>query len=352
MPDIPETMMAARLYEPGPVKIERVPTPQPAPGEVLIRIAACGVCGSDVHITVEKSQKLRKYPRTPGHEAAGTIALLGDGVSDYAVGDRVSIWPGQVCGECPACEAGDPNLCQSFKVCGYDYDGCYAQYVCIPTACLVPLDDRVNFEQGAILADAVSTPYYALAVRGGLQVGERVAIFGCGGLGIHGVQLAKMLGASQVIAVDVRPGALERAKARGADEVIQADQGSVHKRIREMTNGAGVDLAVELIGVEPAIEEAAQSLALRGRLVLVGIGKCRPRMPRIEPFVAFSQSILGSFGSRVEDLEALVKHAAEGRLDLSASITDRRPLEDLNDCLDALYTKRGDPVRIIIQPNA
>ena len=113
----------------------------------------------------------------------------------------------------------------------------------------------------------------------------------------------------------------------------------MHKRIREVTDGAGVDLAVELIGVEQAIEEAAQSLAVRGRLVLVGIGRCRPRMPRIEPFVAFSQSILGSFGSRREDIEALVEHAAAGRLDLSKSITDRRPLEDLNDCLDRKSTR-------------
>ena len=352
MNSIPREMTAARLYEPGRVVVEQVPTPQPGEGEVLVQIAACGVCGSDVHITVEKSQFLAEYPRIPGHEASGRIAALGEGVEGWQVGDRVAMWCGKVCGECEACRAGEENLCDDFKVAGYDWDGAYAQYMKVPVSSLLKLDDRVSFEVGAILSDAVSTPYHALAVRGNLNPGERVAVFGCGGLGIHAVMLAKMLGAEKVFAIDPRESALERAKQYGADHLIQVGKGAPpYKQIREATDGKGVDLSIELVGREDSIEEGSKCLARRGRLVLVGIGRIRPRMPLIEPFVAFSHSILGSFGARKEDLRRLIDYAAEGKLDVSRSISDRRPLEDLNDSLTQLYEKRGDPIRIVIQPN-
>ena len=351
MGDIPSRMLAARLHEPGPVRLEEIPVPEPGPGEVLVKVAACGVCGSDVHITVEKSQFLASYPRTPGHETSGVVALLGEGVEGWRIGDRVAVWCGIVCGECPACRDGEENLCEAFKVVGYDWDGAFAQYLRIPASCLIPLDDRVPFAVGAILSDAVSTPYHALAVRAGLREGESVAVFGCGGLGLHAVQLAKVLGASQVFAVDVRPKALERAKEYGADEVLKADECKPYKAIRERTGGRGVDVAIELVGREDSIEEGSKCLAHRGRLVLVGIGRIRPKMPLIEPFVAFSHSILGSFGARKNDLRDLIALAAEGRLKVEKSITDRRPLEDLNECLLDLYEKRTDPIRIVIEPN-
>ena len=351
MSTLPARMSAARLYEPGPVRIEEVPTPSPGPGQVLVEVAACGVCGSDVHITVERSQKLTHYPRTPGHEAAGLVAALGEGVTDWSIGDRVAMWCGVVCGTCQACVAGRENHCRKFEVFGYDRDGAFAQYVLMPADNLVTLPEQVPLDHAAILTDAVSTPYHALAVRGNLQAGESVAIFGVGGLGIHAVQLARMLGAGRIIAVDVRSSALDRALACGADIVFRADTERVARRIRDETDGQGVDLAVELIGREDSVEEAGKCLAHGGRLVLVGIGPCRPRLPRLEPFVAFSQSILGSFGSRKDDLRVLVQFAAEGQLDLSSSITAHHPLGELNACLQALHEKKGDPVRLIITPN-
>jgi propanol-preferring alcohol dehydrogenase len=276
---------------------------------------------------------------------------LGEGVEGWKVGDRVAIWCGIVCGTCRACRAGEENLCESFRVVGYDWNGAFAQYLRVPASCLIPLDDRVPYAIGAILSDAVSTPYHALASRAALQPGESVAVFGCGGLGLHAVRLAKVLGASRVIAVDVRPTALERALAYGADEVIDSSTCKPYKQIRELTGGRGVDVAIELVGREDTIEEGSKCLAHRGRLVLVGIGRIRPRMPLIEPFVAFSHSILGSFGARKQDLRDLIGLAAEGKLDLSKSISDRRPLEDLNECLRDLHEKRTDPIRIVIEPN-
>jgi propanol-preferring alcohol dehydrogenase len=238
-------------------------------------------------------------------------------------------------------------------VIGYDWDGAFAQYICVPQACLLPLDNRVPFEIGAILSDAVSTPYHALAVRGNLQPSETVAVFGCGGLGLHAVQIAKMLGAAHVFAVDTREAALDRAALYGADTLVRADeQTKPYRVIRDATDGRGVDVAIELVGRAESVEEGSKCLARRGRLILVGIGRIRPMMPLLEPFVAFSHSILGSFGARKEDLEKLIAYAAEGSLDLTQSISDRRPLSDLNDCLVQLHEKRGDPVRIVIQPNA
>jgi len=346
-------MKAALFYEPHePLRIEEIPTPEPAPGEALIQVKACGICASDLHIFAGEIRGFAMpHPLVPGHEASGVIAALGAGVEDWRVGERVvATVPGKTCGACRPCRQSDLEACLQPRILGVDYHGGFAEYLTFPVHSLVRLPDGIPFEQGAILADAVGTPFHAVVVRGALRAGERVAIFGVGGLGTHAVQIARLAGAGEIIAVDVLPGALARAKTLGADHLVDARREDAPRRIRELTGGEGVDLAVELVGRPATIAAAEACLARGGRAVLVGIGAEPITVLPTAVFSVFSHGLLGSLGYRREDVTRLVRLVAGGRLDLSGSISARLPLAAINEGVRRLEEKIDDPVRIMICP--
>lgn len=341
-------MRAVRFLGVGkPLELVDVPVPEPGPGEVLVRVAACGICASDVHM-IDGSLPVRTPPPvTPGHEASGTIAALGSGVTGRREGDRVVIYAGKPCGQCPACRRGrQPAACLLPLTMGIDYDGAWADFVAVPAANCVRLAEAVPFDVGAILADAVATPYNAVVETGAVRAGERVAIFGIGGLGTHAVQIARLAGASFVAAVDPRPGARARALALGADLALDPD-GAV-AAIRDATDGEGVDASFDFVGSNAVLKQAVASLAPEGRCVVVGVGGERIELGPSVTFTVRRTRLLGSFGYRPEHLEVLVGLVAAGRLDLSRSISARLPLEAAADGVEALATKRGDPVRILL----
>ena len=197
--------------------------------------------------------------------------------------------------------------------------------------------------------DAVATPFHAITNRGALRVGEKVAVFGCGGLGIHGVQIAKVCGASLVIAVDASDSALERAGKVGADEVINPRKENPIEKIKEMTGGMGVDMAVEFVGLKETIEQAVRSVRVGGRTVVVGLGPETIFLPPPTTFVRTELSFLGSYGSTTLEIQNVVDLVTSGKLDLSDSITERFPLEEVNKGLDHLHKKIGNPIRIVIE---
>ena len=343
-------MLAARFHSvSAPLNIEDCPLPALQPGEVLVLVLACGVCGSDLHMW-HGSVPVRRRPITLGHEIAGSVAACGPECGSWKDGDPVIVRAGAGCGTCPYCQSGRDNLCPNQRVLGMDENGGFAQYVKAPADSLVPLPEGVPFEVAAILSDAVATPYHALAQRGALQSGESVAVFGCGGLGTHAVQLARLLGAGIVIAVDVRAGPLERARALGADEVVNASQDDPAKAVRRRT-GDGVDLAVECVGRAESIAQAVRSLRPGGRAVLVGMGQEPITLPPPARFAWREYAVLGSFGSTRADLDAVVELVRSGRLDLSGSISARLPLAEANRALEMLERGEGDPVRIVLLPS-
>lgn len=196
------TMRAARLIEAGkPLEIQSIPVPEPAAGELLVEVHACGICGTDLHLAVDGDIPVERTPITLGHEAAGVVVRLGEGVSDFSEGDRVALFPAAYCGECAYCKAGRQSLCEHSKVYGMARDGSLANFVTAPAHSAFHLPDKVPFDVGAVVTDAVSTPYHALVKRGKLQKGETVGVIGCGGLGSHAIQLAKLLGADHIIGI-------------------------------------------------------------------------------------------------------------------------------------------------------
>ncbi len=343
------TMLAARFYEVGkPLSLERIETPVPGPGEVLVKIRACGLCGSDLHIIFEKTARTAYLPITPGHEPAGDVAEIGPEVSGWKVGDRVALVPGTWCGNCFACMDGRSELCENGYGLGITGEGALAEYIKVPAQNLVRIPTGVPYEQAAIITDAVATPYHAITGVGKLRAGETIALFGAGGLGMQAVQIARMEGASRIIVVDLRDDALERARQFGADDVINASETNPVEAIRQMTGGRGVDMSVELVGYAKTVEQATRCLRPGGRAVICGVGIEKAQLPPQVLFVQKAYQVLGSYGMSRNDIKVLLDLVASGRLDLAPSITHTFPLEQVNEALITLRDKIGNPIRVVV----
>jgi len=349
----PTTMRAARFDRASrKLAVQDVPVPVPGPGEVLVRVGACGICASDLHMIEGTFPPPALEQVTPGHEAAGTIERVGPAVPFWQAGQRVILLAGRSCGACRHCvSGGDATQCLNPVVMGQAYDGGWAEYVVVPFQLLTAVPDQVPIEQAALIADAVATPYTGLIHRGGLRVGESVGLWGIGGLGVHAVQIARLAGAGMVIAVDPLDAACERALAVGADHALNPRKVDVRKEVLRLTDGDMLDLTVELSGTNSALDQAVSCLGRNGRTVVVGM--CMEPLQLSEPSVMFgyyNHAVLGHDGYDKRDLERLVRMVASGRLDLSRSVSHVVPLEDVARGVERLRTKEGNPVRIVVKP--
>lgn len=343
------SMKAARFYEVNePLKIEEVPVPEVREDEALVRIRAAGLCGSDIHIVFEGVTPTPYKPITLGHEPAGTVAAVGERVEGWAEGDRVSVVPGYWCGSCRNCITGYPNVCLQRRIFGIQAEGALAEYLAVPARNLVRLPDNVPFTVGAIITDAVATPFYALSERVALKAGETIAIFGAGGLGLHAVQIARLLGAQKIMVVDTRDDQLERAKAMGADLGINPHGVSPVEAILEATGGLGADVAAEFVGLKQTIAQCVEAVAPNGRVVVVGLGSDPIETLPPTVFVRKQISLLGSYGFTKRGIDQLLQLSAAGRLDLERSITHTFPLDEVNTALKYLHEKIENPIRVAV----
>lgn len=345
-----KTMLAARLIKAGlPLSIDEVPVPEPAPDEVLVKVGACGLCGTDLHLAVAGDIPVERTPITLGHEGAGTVAALGRDVRGLREGDRVVLFPAASCGACRFCLQGRESLCEASKVYGMARDGALAEYVAAPARCSIALPAAVPFDIGAIVTDGVSTPFHALRSRGALRAGETVAVVGCGGLGTHAIMLARLMGAACVVAIDVDAEALARARALGADLTVNPDEEDAAKAVRKRLGG--VDLALEFVGMPQTVELALRVLGKGGRAVVVGVGAGRATLPPLLAFVGREQAVIGSFGMDRCDIVDLFALIAAGRLDLTQSISARYPLPQADAALRHLASKQSGVVRVVVVPD-
>ncbi len=343
-------MKAARFSgEQRGLTIEELECPVAGEGEVIVEIKAAGLCGTDLHIAWERSFSTAKVPITLGHEGAGVIVALGPGVPGWSIGDRVTFFPSVACGVCRSCQRGDVSLCPRARIFGVHLDGTFAQQMCVPAVCLVRLPDTVSYETGAILSDAVSTAYHAVSKRAALRQGETVAVYGCGGVGYHGILFARNAKAERIIAIDTSPGALTRAQQAGATDVVNATECEPSKTIRSLTGGEGVDVAFEFVGRAATVSEALRSVTRPGRVIVVGVGPERVELPPLTSFVGKELSVIGSMGSHRDDLGEVLELLVRGEIDLTDSVTHRFGLQEINTALEVLAHKTGDPIRIVIE---
>lgn len=335
------TMLAARLHVPTrELRLEHVEIPEPTHGQVRIRVAAAGVCLSDLHLLdgTLTPVYLRGDVVTLGHEVAGTIDLLGAGVSGWRPGQRVLL------------QAGEEDRRGRLFTRGVDYDGGWAEYAIATASTLVELPDGLPFEQACIIPDAVSTPWAAISRTAAVSAGDPVAVWGVGGLGVHAIKLLRLIGAAPVVAVDPLPAARQRALRAGADVALDPSQSDFGQHITRVTAGAGIAVAFDFAGVDAARTQALQALGRRGRLVLVGMSGSPVTIPNDLWFSYMEQQVLGAYGSRPEHVEQLVGLTRNGRLDLADSVSGLLALHDVAAAVARMRSRDGDPIRLVLQP--
>ncbi len=330
----------------APLAIEEWPTPEPGPGQVRLRVAGCGVCHTDLHYIDHGTPTFKSPPLVLGHEVSGTIDDVGDGVPATRIGERVLLPAVLACGACPACADGRGNICERGIMLGNHVDGGYAEYIVIGADDAVRLPDEVPLVEGAIIADAITTPYHAVVHRGRVAPGDRVVVIGCGGVGLNLVQVAAALGA-RVFAVDVNADKLAWAEKLGAEAVLDSSGGSrVDKEVRRLTGG-GADIAFEAVGRACTQEQALNCLRTGGRLVLVGYSP--ETMALNAGRVMFREmEIVGSLGCRPVDYPRVIELARQGRIRVADLVTHRFSLDEINLAFDAL--RGGEVVRAVVTP--
>lgn len=346
-------MKAARFHgtsarqDPAPMVLEEVPTPAPGPGEVLVKVAACGVCRTDLDYLKGEAPPMVAPPIILGHEPSGTIAQLGSGVNGFEVGQRVLVIAPIPCRACAFCRMGNENQCANMTVIGASRDGGFAEYLAAPAAAVFSLPDGLPLEDSSIITDAVATSYHALYRRGKLLPGETIAIFGAsGGLGLICVQFAVASGA-HVIAVGRKKWKLEKARELGAAEIIGAEEvPKLDSYIRRLTAG-GVDIAIDATAVPAMIETAFRSTKAGGRLVVLSMGYQKFQLA-INHLTWLERTVMGSKNYLPADMPKILDLVNKGVIDLNKVISHRFPLEEVNQAYQML--DRGEILRGIVIP--
>lgn len=305
-------MKAAILEQAGkPLVVKEVPRPTVEEGWILLRVKACGVCHTDLHLAdgTLRSFGYDPFPIVPGHEVAGVVEEVGDGVTSLQLGDRVGVYWSITCGHCAYCQAGDEQVCTSitndWQALGLTINGGYAEYVTVPADFAVPLPAELEFADTAPMFCAGLTAYAAFK-NAGLQSGDRVAVLGVGGLGHLAIQIAKAMGA-EVIALTSTGAKEDLALELGADAVIRGDQGNVGEMLKE-SGGADIVLATTLDF--QTVRDVMKGILPLGTLVLCGLMPGRlPLDPRV--FVMTQQTVKGNFLGSRNDLGELLRLAAQ-----------------------------------------
>jgi propanol-preferring alcohol dehydrogenase len=331
-----------------PLESRDVTPREPGEGELLVRVRAAGICHSDAHYRAGLSP-MGPLPITLGHEIAGTVERAGPLVRAHAPGDRVCLHYLLTCGTCGPCRNGRETFCVRGAMLGHHVDGGFAEAITLPARNAVRLPKTIPFEHGAIMMCSSATALHALR-QGRLAPGERVAIFGCGGLGVSAVQLARVLGAAEVYAIDIRAEKLALAERLGA-VAVDASGGDPVARLADATRGAGIDVALDLVGASAVMRQAVRCLAPRGRAVLVALSDQRLELEPYREILGREAELIGSNDHTLAELAELIALVERGALDLAPAVTATVPLDAaaINGVLDALEQGRAG-VRTVVVP--
>ena len=353
---IPDRMRAAVLFGPGDIRVTERPVPVPGPDEVLVRVAMCGTCGTDLKIFDGHFPQTPPFGSfTPGHEWTGTVAAAGRGVDEFAPGDRVCIEAHSGCGRCDNCLAGRYTACLNYgnqakghRATGMTTDGGFAEYAVHHVSALYRLPPELSFEDGVLLTTA-GTGLYGIDVAGGYVAGLDVVVFGPGPVGLTTVQVLKALGAGRVILVGTRASRLELGKRLGADHVINAALADPVPAILELTEGAGADMTIECSGGLGVPQQCAEVTKRGGKIVVVAFYPDRVTLD-LSAVVRKDISIYTSRGEGGNNVKRAVALAAAGKLRGAEMITHRFPLDEIAEAFRVVRERDGDPVKVVLVP--
>lgn len=334
-------MKTANLYAPGDIRFEKVPVPQPGPGEVLVKVKACGVCGSDIPRVMQTGTY--RFPTIPGHEFAGEVVRGGPGTESITPGLRVTVVPLIPCRKCSYCANGKYHLCEDYDYLGSRSNGAFAEFVKAPAENLLPLPDKVDFELGA-LTDPAAIALHAVR-KLGINPADRVAVFGVGPIGAIALQWAKIVGASATIAVDIFPEKLQVARDFGADLCIDGRSQDPVKIIREYTGG-GVERTLEFAGHPVTQEQSILATAKHGTSVWGGISHSGLNLSEkaVDGILRKEMSITGSWNSSfaplASDWETALLFMGQGKIKSGDIISHRFPLNEIADTFQMMLSRR------------
>lgn len=342
-------MKALVLTGPRQFSYQEVETPLPGPGEVRIHIRVCAVCGSDVH-GIDGSTGRRRPPVIMGHEASGVIDAVGEGVTEWKKGDRVTFDSTIYCGECDMCRAGHVNLCANRRVLGvscaeYRQNGAFAEYVCVPERILYRLPDEVSF-LSASMVEPLSIACHA-ALRAPITRGGTVLVAGVGTIGMLVVQVVKSMGAGLIIAADIDEKRLNMSLSCGADETVNSAEPGALEKILDLTGGRGVDFAFDATGISATVDLCARAGALNAHIVLIGNVAPSVDFP-LQIAVTRQQTFHGSCASAGEYPQCL-ELIASGDIDAASLVSKVVPLEEGGEWINRVYDREPGLYKIALE---
>lgn len=343
-------MKALLLSEYKRLAVADMPEPVPGPGDVLVQVAACGICGSDVH-GYDGSSGRRIPPVVMGHEAAGIVADVGSDVHGFAKGDRVTFDSTVYCGVCDFCRRGEMNLCDNRQVVGVSCNefrraGAFAEYVTVPERIVYALPAELKFAEAAML-EAVSVALHAVAVSD-VRGGETALVIGAGMIGLLVLQAARAAGCSRVFVADIDATRLKLAKDLGADETVLASGEDLAREVLRLTGGRGVDLVLEAVGRDETVSAAIDCVRKGGTVTLVGNIAPKVSLP-LQKVVTRQIRLQGSCASAGEYPQAM-ELIANGKIKVEPLITAVAPLSDGPEWFARLYAREPNLMKIVLDP--
>ncbi|MEP4770613.1 MAG: alcohol dehydrogenase catalytic domain-containing protein [Roseibium sp.] len=325
--------------------LEQKETPPPGPGQVQIKVAYCGICGTDLHIYLGHMDKRVGFERTIGHEMSGTIEALGDGVKGLKAGQKIVVRPLDHCGDCPACNAGHEHICHSLKFIGIDTEGAFQEYWNVPAHTIHVLPDDIDLSHAALIEPLAVACHDVQRAK--VAKAENVLVIGGGPIGLLVALVARHAGGKVTIS-EVNENRLAYAEKLGFNTINPLSSDPV-ENINTQTGGRGADVVFEVSGTQPGVDLMTAAAASRGRIVMVAIHATKPTVDMFQ----FFWRELELFGARVyrpEDYEEAMRLLADGVVDCNSFITDIQPLQDIQSAFEAL-TQNPNAIKSMIQIN-
>ncbi len=337
----------AMVFEPGRVEFRNWEVAEPGPGQILIKTRAVSICGSDIH-TFHGKHPFAPLPAALGHELAGEVAGLGSENSRFKIGDRVVLEPIIICGKCEFCLRGDYHLCRDVSFHHRRGQGAFTPYFVADEDWVHPLPDNISFEEGALI-EPLAVAIHAVG-RAGLKMGDSVAVFGAGAIGLLVLMLARLSGAGDVFSVDVQDFRLKKSLELGATGVFDNRDGEAVAKIVERTGGLGVEAAFEAVGLSQTLNQALAALKKGGTAVIVGLMSQPETALPANIFVAKEITLKGSQGY-CRDFRTALKLLDNGAMDLKPLITHTFPPDRLQEAFDRLSDPASETVKVVIKYN-
>jgi len=328
------------------LQLQEVERPVAGPGQVLVRVAACGLCHTDLHYLDHGVATFKTPPVILGHECSGTLEEIGPEVQGLQAGQKVLLPAVFTCGHCTACRSGRENICSSMQMLGNHIDGAYAEWVVVRARDVMTLPDELPLAESCIIADALTTPYHAVVRRGDVRPGDRVLVLGCGGVGLGLIQMARAAGA-YVVAVDLLEDKLKLALELGAVACVQPQRETNLTRaiVREL--GGSPQVCFEAIGNPSTLSSALSAVEAGGKVVVVGY--CEHEVPLKAARVMFRElEVVGSLGCRPVDYPRVIEMVRRGTIQLQPLVSHRFPLSEIHQGLEML--RQGKLIRGIVVP--